>query len=564
MRAFAASKPTQQGCDRVHLETLALPWRARTAADRDTSHRAAAPRLERCGKRGDCLRGSLSEWSGRLVASGFSHSHRDRRFRPLENPRLRAGFQDCSAFRRPRGAAPLPVPSKARLDALKSGSLAVWLLLALPVGWPNPSTASAQTATLIRNALVIDGTGSAPRPNAAILIEQGRIVRVADERTVRAPPAARVLDASGKTVIPGIINLRGQAGLARGVPPFEESFTGTQILEHLGTYASYGVTTTTTLGQVGGALREIRDGIDTGRIQSAARVVTPVQAFSRTSGYWARTAGMESLYALVESVEEARQAVDRLSKAGADFIQISETVEGADAPLALTISQAIVQGARRHGLRVAILTPTASRASRLVEAGATFLARSVTDREVDGPFIEKLLAHRTVYAPALSAETIEFEYGDRADWLDDRYLKRSLPPGVAGLLRGPVRMRQALDPDRARRIHRFETARGNLRKLAAAGVSIGLASGSGNPRSLEGYFEYREAVFLKRAGLSNLDVIRAFSSGSAAALGLSHDRGSLEPGKRADLIILNANPLDNIHNLRELHAVFIGGRLAKL
>ena len=482
----------------------------------------------------------------------------------MENPPPATVVKNCAGPCPPQGKTSRPVPSKPGLTTLKPRSLAVCFLLTLAGGWPGPSPAFAQTATLIRNAFLIDGTRGEPRRHVAILMEKGRIARVGDERTVRAPPDARVVDASGKTVIPGIINLRGQAGLTRGGPALQESFTGTQILKTLGTYASYGVTTTTTLGQVGGALREIRDGIDTGRIHSAARVVTPLQPLGRTSGYWARAAGMESFYALVESVEQARQTVDRLFQAGADFVLISETVEHAAAHLEMAISQAIMQRAKHHGLRVAILTPSASRASRLVEAGAAFLARSVTDREIEGPLIEKLLAHRTVYAPALSAESIEFEFGDGADWLDDRYLRRSLPPGIAGLLRGPVRMRQALDPDRARRIHRFEIARRNLRKLAAAGVSIGLASGSGNPRSLEGYFEYREAVFLKRAGLSNLDVIRAFSSGSAAALGLSHDRGSLEPGKRADVVILNANPLDNIHNLRELHAVFIGGKLVKL
>ena len=69
---------------------------------------------------------------------------------------------------------------------------------------------------------------------------------------------------------------------------------------------------------------------------------------------------------------------------------------------------------------------------------------------------------------------------------------------------------------------------------------------------------------MKRAGLSPLEIVRAFSSGSATALGIERQRGALLPGRLADLVILNADPLDNIHNLRELHAVFVGGRLVKL
>ena len=100
--------------------------------------------------------------------------------------------------------------------------------------------------------------------------------------------------------------------------------------------------------------------------------------------------------------------------------------------------------------------------------------------------------------------------------------------------------------------------------LAEAGVRIGLASGSGFPGTFEGFSEYREAVLMNRAGMPAADVIKAFSEGSATALGVSDERGMLRPGHTADLVILNANPLDNIHNLRELHAVFVHGRLARL
>ena len=125
-------------------------------------------------------------------------------------------------------------------------------------------------------------------------------------------------------------------------------------------------------------------------------------------------------------------------------------------------------------------------------------------------------------------------------------------------------MRQALDPDRSLKKRNFELASANLRKLSAAGVQIGFASGSGLANSFEGYFEYREAVFMNEAGLSPMDIIRSFSTGSANAFGLSRDTGTLTTGKQADFIILNANPLESIHNLRELHAVFINGQLVKL
>ena len=69
---------------------------------------------------------------------------------------------------------------------------------------------------------------------------------------------------------------------------------------------------------------------------------------------------------------------------------------------------------------------------------------------------------------------------------------------------------------------------------------------------------------MKRAGMSGIDVIRAFSSGSATALGIDPERGSIRPGGLAVIVIMNADPRENIQNLRELHAVFAGGRLARL
>ena len=206
----------------------------------------------------------------------------------------------------------------------------------------------------------------------------------------------------------------------------------------------------------------------------------------------------------------------------------------------------------------------AAAASALVQAGVDVLASSVRDREVSDAFVEDMVAAGVAYAPALLVEANAFQFGDLADWLNDRYLRRSLRAGIAGMLRGPVLIRQALDPDRALKGRRFDTARRNLRKLAAGGVRIAFASGSGYPGTFEGYSEYQEAVLMKRAGLTVTEVIRAFSHGSAAALGLEGERGTLEPGRLADLVILNASPLENIHNLRELHAVLVGGRLVRL
>ena len=463
----------------------------------------------------------------------------------------------------------VPVPRQAPLRgsrplrALRRAAGAGWLVV-LPLGLPFVSDLVAQTATVIRNARVIDGTGRPPMPVADIVIQGSRIVAVSASGSRKTPPDARVIDASGKTVIPGIINLRGLAGLVRSPERAAAPFSRAEIARQLGTYASYGVTTTTTLGPSGTDLSDLRPSVKAGRTPPAARTLTPLRILTSRNGATHEDSFIERLFHPVDSPGEGRRAVDLLAREGADYIEFREDRREPADSRDPQIPQAIIRQARRRGLRVVVHARDARSAAAFVRAGANVVAASVNDRLVPDTFIEDLLVHDAVYAPALSAESVRFEFGDRPAWLDDRYLRRSLQPGITGLLRGPVRIRQALDPDRALKMLRFDTARRNLRGLAEAGVHIGLASGSGIPGTFEGFSEYREAVLMHRAGMPAADVIRAFSHGSATALGVSDERGTLQAGHSADLVILNANPLDNIHNLRELHAVFVRGRLASL
>ncbi len=434
-------------------------------------------------------------------------------------------------------------------------------LLATP---PCDSSVSGSAPALLRGGLLIDGSAGPPRPGTDILISGGRIVRIGPTGSFEAPERTRVFDVSGKTVVPGIINLRGLAGLVISPEGQGEPFSRSEILAQLQTYSAYGVTTTTTLGPDSAVLGRLRDEILSGVVRSAARVMTPFRSLALAGTGRGGPSEIDSLIETVRSPPDARHAVDRLADEGADYIELRLGDVDQNAPDRLAVATAAIDRGSQRGLRVAVLAATERTATVAVRAGARAILGSVSDTELSGAFISDLRASGAVFAPALSELSLQFEYGDQATWLDDRYLRRSLPTGVSGLLRGPVHMRQALDPDRALRMIRLDIAKRNLRRIESAGVKIGLASGSGVPGSFAGFAEYREAVLLKRAGMSAASVIRALSTGSAAALGVESERGALKTGYLADLVVLNANPLENIHNLRELHAVFVGGCLSRL
>lgn len=438
---------------------------------------------------------------------------------------------------------------------------AICSLAGSPFWLPETSEASALGATWIREVLLIDGTGRPPVPNAGILIRNGRIADIRPADQMQVPPGTRVIEGSGKTVIPGIINAAGLVGRIQSPEQADKPNSRPAIIDQLSTYASYGVTTTTSPAPANGELTAIRSAIEAGNVRSAARIVTSLRTVVLSTAGASRTVATDPTAALVRDTRGARRIVDSLASDGADYVQIGATGQGqVDAKLA----KSVIRRARGRGLRAVAQVTGFKWADALVRAGAVLVAGGVNDREIPDRTARAWRSAGVTYAAALAQSSASFEYGDNAAWLDDRYLRRSLRPGITGLLRGPVRTRQALDPDRALEIHRYAVARRNLLRLASRGVPIALASGSGLPGSFPGYWEYREAVLMKRAGLSPMQVIQSFSQGSARALGIAAARGTLEVGHSADLIILNANPLDNIHNLRELHAVLIGGQLAKL
>ena len=434
------------------------------------------------------------------------------------------------------------------------------LLAAVPGSWH----AYGQEAYLLRNAVLIDGSGQAPAAGSDILIQDGRISEIGASGSVAAPSSAVVFDATGKTVIPGMINVRGLAGLVRSEDRPPSHFTRAEILAQLRTYASYGTTSTSTLAPDAGTLASVRADIRSGAADSAARVVTPLRTLVASRPSSERFPPLDAAFEAVPSPAAAREAVDALAGQGADYIEFRSESTAGDAAGEQAVARASIARATHHGLRAVVIARDEAVVLAAVRAGARTVAGSLSERAASDELIRSLAETGTVYVPALSADLVTFEYGDAAPHLSDRYLRRSLQSGVTGFLRGPERIRQALDPDRALRMDQFNTARRNLRRIGAAGVTIGLASSSGFPGSFEGFCEYREAVLMKRAGMSAIEVIRAFSSGSAKALGIDHERGAIRPGNLADLVVLNANPVDNIHNLRELHAVFVGGRLAKL
>ena len=200
-----------------------------------------------------------------------------------------------------------------------------------------------------------------------------------------------------------------------------------------------------------------------------------------------------------------------------------------------------------------------SDAKRLAEVGLDLIVHSVRDAAVDRGLIRRLLAKGITYAPTLTREQSTYVYADSPAWLEDPFFSSDIDSSIIEGLRTTVRENQSKDPEKGINRENFRMAMRNLKALSDAGVKIGFGTDTGPPARFPGYFEHWEAELMVEAGLTPMQVIVSFSKNASEALGIDRDFGTLAEGKIADMILLNSNPLGNIRNLRDIHAVYVGG-----
>ena len=191
------------------------------------------------------------------------------------------------------------------------------------------------------------------------------------------------------------------------------------------------------------------------------------------------------------------------------------------------------------------------------------VAHSVRDLPVDDAFIASVKAKNIAYIPTLSLDESQFIYAEHPAWMDTPFFTAAVDPVLLGNWLSPayaekIRSGAATPKNRAA----FAVAMKNVRTLHDAGVLVAVGTDSGAmPTRVAGFAEHRELQLLVEAGLSPMDALIAGTANSARVIGQDGERGTLIPGKRADFLVLDANPLDDIRNTMRLSAVWHGGQL---
>jgi imidazolonepropionase-like amidohydrolase len=359
------------------------------------------------------------------------------------------------------------------------------------------------------------------------------------------PPAgATVLDVGGKFVTPGIINGHGHVG-----PPPRDP--------QLRQYALYGVTTTTSMYFDQDDVQEFKKRQKAGDLKGA-RILTVMYRFMSEPF----KPGSEN-----KTPEEGRAKVDEIVGKDADFVKVWIDAQGGRHPkLTPEFTAAVMDQAKKHNrIRMSHIVELAD-ARRMVDQGVNILVHNVRDQEIPDDFIATLKEKNVSVISTLAREEALFAYGEGPNGpprTDNPFFQKGLTAERLALLKSKKRDEQANDPNKPRWLRMFDTDKKNLKKLVDNGIKFGFGTDSGGALDryfIQGYFEHRQMELMREAGLSPMQIIVAFSKNNSEMLGIDKDFGTLAKGKAADLLVLTANPLDDIANMRSIEAVYLGGK----
>ena len=381
----------------------------------------------------------------------------------------------------------------------------------------------AQGTFALAGAQLIDGTGRQPLNDVVVIVRDGKIAAVGPRATLTIPPGTRAIDLKGTTIAPGLWDMHAHAA----------------NIEWLPAYLAAGVTTFRDMGGELPYLTAIRDSVASGAGLGPRVLLAGLVDGDDPGGFGTTIAG---------SPEQGRAIVERYKSAGFNQIKLYTVLQP-------DVVAAIITRAHELGMTVTGHIPASMGLTKAVEAGMDHVAHLPINGDPRSPqtraTIEMLAKRKTVLDPTLP-------WNELLGHAPETPLE-SFEPGFAhappALLANYRSVKNAVDAATAmRRVRESEVM---VKALFDAGVPIVAGTDGGLP----GYSLLRSLEMYVEAGLTPMQAIESATRVPAESMGLAKDSGTIEVGKRADLIILNADPLSNISNIRKLRFVVANGRV---
>jgi imidazolonepropionase-like amidohydrolase len=400
----------------------------------------------------------------------------------------------------------------------------------------------ADTLAIV-GATLVDGTGRAAIADATVVVDRGRIAAAGPSSSVKVPANAQVVDARGKTLLPGLWDMHAH---------FEQVEWGP-------IYLAAGVTTVRDCGNELEFITAVRDAIAGGR-----GLGPRILAAGIVDGSGLAAVGVER----VDTPEQARQWVDRYHAAGFQQMKIYSSVKLEEikpvadeahrlgmtvtghVPIGVTVYQAVDAGQDQinhigYVVRMMLPLPANANRSEVMTASANLDLNSAEAKKA----IAFLAEHRTVVDPTLALAELQTATTERP--------AASFEPGIAKI--APVLAQPLTDvgPPSA------QTAQ--FEKIFAKDVAVvgalhraGVPIVTGTDQAVPGHSLHREIELYVQAGFTPMEAIQAATIVPARVMGLEKESGTIEAGKRADMILTGGNPLEDIHNIRKVEYVIAG------
>lgn len=438
--------------------------------------------------------------------------------------------------------------SRMVASGLLAGSIAV--------ATPSPQVPGSSNPVLYEGARLLIGDGSAPVENGAFVVQYGRIAAIGRKGTIQLPAGATRVDLTGRTAMPAMVNAHAHFGYERFTRAAGESlpehFTTENLLDHLQREAFYGVGTAHDGGSAPVPLSfEFQQ-------DQAARKFPPAAEYSFNAGIVPPNGGPDSILIKgtrplranyeVTRAPEARAAVLDVAAKNIKHIKIWLGDRNGTYPaMPYQVYEAVIDEAHKHGITVHAHATTLRDQKEAIRAGADVLVHMVQNVLIDDELAALVREKKPYWATVISL-------GDRSDVCEnDPFFTQSLSARIIADIQANA---CAPNPNAAAREERL---RHNFMKMIESGARLILGSDTGvRPGNAFGSGDHHEIARWVNLGLTPAQVIVAATSRPAEALGL-REVGTLAEGKRADFVVLTANPLDDVRNTHRIEGVYLRG-----
>jgi imidazolonepropionase-like amidohydrolase len=435
----------------------------------------------------------------------------------------------------------------------------------------------------ITHVTVTDVTGAPPQPDSTVVIADSRITAVGPSSSLHIPGGTRVIDASGKFLIPGLADMHVHL-VGAGEPIGSREFILPLLIAN-------GITTVRDMGGSVVLLKQLRQEIASGeRIGPQIFLTGPY--LDGDPPYFQPSI-------VVRNAQDAIAAVQQLKSDGVDFIKVQSRLQ----PAAYF---AIADASRHAGMRYVGHVPDVISARAASEAGQSSIEH-LTGVLLACSTREDELRRRQLAAPSpygsvnQSLERLRIWQQDLLDSHSDEKAAQLFQTFVANhtwqvptfpllvhlafltpetdlandsrMKYVPAGVRRIWDAGRRESLANQGTAEFQMRRelvkrslstfkqMYAAGVPVMAGTDTTAPNVFPGFALHEDLNYFLQAGLTPLEALQAATVKPAEFLGRAVEQGTITPGKRADLVLLNANPLDDIRNAQKIDAVIVNGKL---